>query len=200
MCLVGLRKHLQKGKEGIIPANYNLRYVFSEEEARLLPHIVFTLLGNFKGENGSDYHMLSVANVTRSGLNIRWWVEKLVEVCESEGRMKGPAFAGPDGKLESSMDYDATFREVAKEVQESTDYISSDLDVDTWLSISRTPRKTAETRATQAGIPKEIKDAMNRWSTVEKAQGRRTRWKATRDTYTSAVGEMPNTWRYSYAL
>ncbi len=158
------------------------------------------MLGDFKAENGSDYHMLNVANVKRSGLNTRWWVEKLVEVCKAEGRKKGPAFAGSDGRLETSLDYDATFREVAREVQDSTDFIPAELDVDTWLCLNRTPRKTAETRATQAGIPKEIKDAMNRWSTVEKSKGRRTRWKATRDTYTSAVGEMPNTWRYSYVL
>ena len=180
--------------------NYSFHYLFSENEARELPHVVLTLLGDFKGENSSDYHILNVANMTSSGLDIRWWVEKLVAVCEAEGRIVGPAFAGPDGKLESSLDYDATFREVALEVQETTDYIPSDLDVNTWLSLVRTPRKTAETRATQAGVPKEVKDAMNRWSTVEKSKGKMTRWKATRDTYTSAVGEMPNTWRYSYAL
>ena len=200
LCLLGLRRHLQKGKRGSIPVNYSFQYLFSENEARALPHVVLTLLGDFKGENSSDYHILNVANVTRSGLDIRWWVEKLVAVCEAEGRSVGPAFAGPDGRLESSLDYDATFREVALEVQETTDYIPSDLDVNTWLSLVRTPRKTAETRATQAGVPKEVKDAMNRWSTVEKSKGKRTRWKATRDTYTSAVGEMPNTWRYSYAL
>lgn len=65
---------------------------FSEDEARALPHVVLTLLGDFKGENSSDYHILNVANVTRSGLDVRWWVEKLVAVCEAEGRSVGSAF------------------------------------------------------------------------------------------------------------
>lgn len=200
LCLLGLRRHLGAGRHGSIPENYTLHHLFSDYQARSLPHVVLTLLGDFKGENNSDYHLLIVANVTQSGLDIRWWVEKLVAVCEAEGRSNGPAFAGPDGMLESSLDYDATFKELAKEVQDTTDLIPSDLEVDTWLGLSRTPRKSAETRATQAGVPKEIKDAMNRWSTVERSKGKRTRWKNTRDTYTSAVGEMPNTWRYSRAL
>ncbi len=37
VCLVGLRKYLQVGKQGTIPSNYSFHYVFSEEEARLLP-------------------------------------------------------------------------------------------------------------------------------------------------------------------
>ncbi|KAK1734216.1 hypothetical protein QTG54_014983 [Skeletonema marinoi] len=202
VCLAGLRKHLRSGKNGVVPADYNFHTLFSEDDARKLPHVVITLLGAFKAENGSDYHMINVANVTTSGLQVRWWVEKLVSVCESEGRFRGPAFAGPDGKLESSLDYDATFREVAKEVQGDTDteWIPSDLDVDGCLGLSRTPRKTAETRAKQAGVSTQIQDAMNRWRTVEGSKGKTVRWKATRDTYTSAVGEMPNTWRYSHAL
>lgn len=200
LSLAGLRKHLHLGRDGIIPAGYNLHHIFSEEDAMRLPHVVLSLLGDFKGENGSDYHLLNIANVTTSGIKVRWWVEKLVAVCEREGRVKGAAFAGPDGILESALDYDATFREIAKEVQESTDYIPLELDIDIWLGLSRTPRKSAETRAKQAGVPISIQDAMNRWSTVEASKGKRTRWKATRDTYTTAVGEMPNTWRYSYAL
>eukprot|EP00984_Skeletonema_dohrnii_P013098 scaffold5395_cov83-Skeletonema_dohrnii-CCMP3373.AAC.1 len=72
--------------------------------------------------------MIVVANVTRSGLNPRWWVEKLVQVCEREGRREGPAFAETDGKLGCMLDYDATFREAAKEVQSQTNLIGEDLD------------------------------------------------------------------------
>jgi hypothetical protein len=45
-------------------------------------------------------------------------MEKLVEVCEREGRSKEPAFATPDGTLAASPDYDAVFRKYLKVVQE----------------------------------------------------------------------------------
>ncbi len=67
------------------------------------------LLGKFKGETGTDHHMIAVANSTVSGLEPPWWMEKLVVVCESEGRWHGPAFATPDGALALSVDYDSLF-------------------------------------------------------------------------------------------
>lgn len=35
---------------------------------------------------------MDLPNVTSSGLEVRWWIEKLLEVCESEGRTSGYAF------------------------------------------------------------------------------------------------------------
>ena len=200
LSLAGVRDHLSKGRRGKIPENYSLVSEFSEEEAASLPHVTICLLGQFKAQSVTDYHMIVVASVSRSGLNARWWVEKLVEVCENEGRTEGPAFADADGRLGCMLDYDATFREAAKEVQSQTDLIGDDLDVSLYLSLSRTPRKTAETRAKQAGVSTSIQDAVNRWRSAENAQGRRPRFKATRDIYASAIAEVPNTWRYSYAL
>jgi hypothetical protein len=149
--------------------------MFSEEQALTLPHVVICLFGKFKAETGTDYHMMNVANVTTSGLMVRWWVEKLVEVCKNEGRTMGQAFADARGRIGSSLDYDATFREAAREVQAQTDFIPDDLDVNVYLSLSRTPRKSAESRSKQAGVPTTIQDAVNRWRSVENAQGRKPR-------------------------
>lgn len=76
--------------------------MFSEEQALTLPHVVICLFGKFKAEMGTDYHMMNVANVTTSGLMVRWWVEKLVEVCKNEGRAMGLAFADARGRMGSS--------------------------------------------------------------------------------------------------
>lgn len=200
LSLAGVRSHLRRGRNGILPEGYTLATMLTEEQAMSLPHVVICLLGEFKAETGTDYHMMNVANVTTSGLEVRWWVEKLVDVCKKEGRTSGPAFVDSRGRIASSLDYDATFREVAIEVQSQTNLIPDDLDVNVYLSLSRTPRKTAESRSKQAGISSEIQDAVNRWRTVENAKGRKPRFKNTRDTYATAVAEMSNTWRYSYAL
>jgi hypothetical protein len=68
------------------------------------------LLGKFKGETGTDHHLIAIANETISGLQPCWWIKKVITVCELEGRVHGPAFATPDGRLALSMDYDALFR------------------------------------------------------------------------------------------
>jgi hypothetical protein len=52
---------------------------------RDLPHVTVFLLGKFKGEIGVDHHLIIIASETISGLRPRWWLEKLVDVCESEG-------------------------------------------------------------------------------------------------------------------
>ena len=103
-----------------------------------LPHVVLPLLGQFKGEVGIDYHIINIANETSSGLQPRWWLEKLIEVTESEGRVSGPAFATPWGTLAESGDYDATFCKYLLKVQESTQLIPKDLDMATMFGISRT--------------------------------------------------------------
>ncbi len=98
---------------------------------RDLPHVMVCLLGKFKGEIGVDHHLIIIASETISGLRPRWWLEKLVDVCESEGRSIGPAFASADGRLLTSLlDYNALFRKYLARVQDKTSLIPGDLDVD----------------------------------------------------------------------
>ncbi len=88
----------------------NKSSILTEEMCRDLPHVTLCLLGKFKGETGTDHHLISIANESISGLKPRWWLEKLVTVCESVGRVYGPAFATPEGRLALSMDYDTIFK------------------------------------------------------------------------------------------
>ena len=86
--LAGVQKHLSKGRVGMILVGLNRSTVLKEEDCLSLPHITICLLGKFKGKTGVDHHLITVANETSSGLCPRWWMEKLVEVCEVEGRLK----------------------------------------------------------------------------------------------------------------
>jgi len=99
LTVASLRGH--KGVYGVIPMGLSNSSLLTEAEemCRDLPHVTICLLGKFKGESGTDHHMISIANDTISGLHPRWWVEKLVEVCTLEGREHGPVFAPPDGRL-----------------------------------------------------------------------------------------------------
>ena len=89
------------------------------------------MLGQFKGELGIDHHIVNVANETMSGLEPRWWLEKLIEVTEAEGRVAGSAFADPLGDLADPGDYDVTFRKYLLKFQETSTLILKDSDVST---------------------------------------------------------------------
>ena len=94
-----------------------------------------------------NYHTNNMANVSMSGLQTRWWVEKLVDVANQEGRSQGPAFANANGSLAVESEYDAVFRKYLWQVQDTTNWISEDVNVDMYFSLSRMPRKLALTRA-----------------------------------------------------
>ena len=196
--LAGLRKHIESGKRGIIPEGFNHVARVPDEALSNLPHVVIPLLGKFKGHHGVDHHLISVANWTQSGLEPRWWLEKLLGVCTEEGRFEGPAFCGPGGDLVDPADYNATFRSYLRKVQETTDLIPSENDVDAMYGISRTMRKTAVSRAKRAGF-EELLDEMNRWKKVEKAANRHVRLRMN-VLYSEAILMMPVTWRVSHAL
>ena len=197
--LAGIRRHIKTGSVGVIPPGINKNTVLTEEECVALPHVTLCLLGKFKGETGVDHHLITIANETSSGLKPRRWLEQLIKVCEREGRREGPAFASPDGALASSSDYDAMFRKYLKRVQEDTDLIPEDHDVDLLYSTFRTPRKTATTRIERAGFGHHFVDLMNRWRPQEKAQGRAARRRMNAH-YAEALHLMPTTWMGSYVL
>ena len=70
--LAGLCKHLAKGRLGVIPPGLSKSSPLTEEMCRDLLHVTICLLGKFKGESGTDHHMICVANDTISGLHPRW--------------------------------------------------------------------------------------------------------------------------------
>ena len=196
--LAGLRGQQEKGRHGTVPHPLTKNTILTEEQCLDLPHIAIVLRGKFKGEHTIDQHAVNIANTTSSGLEPRWWIEKLIEVNEAEGLTSGPAFASPDGELMASADYDASFRSYLHLVQDTTDLIPEGNNVDTMYGISRTPRKTSASRAKRAGFDDKM-DEMNRWKKVEAAQNRRVRYKMSM-LYSEAVLMMPTTWRVSYAL
>ena len=195
--LSGIIRHLDKGRGGSVPAN--LKENFDEDVAESLPHVVVALLGKVKGETGEDTHQIGLASKTRSGIEVRWWIEELVRVALEEGRRSGPAFAYPDGKLVASSEYNAMFLDYLEDIQAQTDLIEDKIVVRESFGISRTLRKTAQARATRAGISTTDQKRMNRWKVVDNADGKKPNFEM-KDLYAGVLAQMPVTWRYSYAL
>lgn len=140
-----------------------------------------------------------LANTTSSGLETRWWIEQLLQVCENEGRRSGGAFNNADGSLPSPSEYNALVRHYFAIIQSEENSV---MDQDTPMiryGISRTYRKSSESRALKAGVPKDQVEVMNRWKKIERAKGRKPHF-AMADHYADARELSTLTWRYSYAL
>ena len=60
-------------------------------------HVVISLMGRFKGEDGDRMHVVSLANVTKSGIRIRAWLERVVSILKEEGLTECPAFCDTEG-------------------------------------------------------------------------------------------------------
>ena len=197
--IAGTRKYLPRGKDGQVPIDPLKKKVLTETEASNLPEICICLMGKFKGETGERHHSIVLANFTTSGLQPRKWIEKLLEVCDSEGRKSGSAFNEANGSPPIAAEYNAIVRQYVGLMAEAGEH---GLDPDANLvryGISRTFRKSSETRARRAGIPKEQVETVNRWKKIERAQGKRPNF-AMVDHYANARELSTLTWKYSYAL
>lgn len=197
--IAATQKHLSSGKNGTIPGKALTTKLMTEKEARNLPQVCVCLLGKFKGETGERYHSIIVANESTSGLRPRFWLEKLMEVCHDEGRTSGYAFNNSDGSRPSPTEYNATVRQYFQAIQEEEDdLLDPNIDV-VRFGISRTYRKSAESMARAAGIPKDQVETMNRWRKIERAKGKMPQFDMA-DHYADAKQLGTLTWRYSYAL
>ena len=197
--IAGTQKYLHKGKHGQLPAGSLKKKIFTETEASNLPEVCICLVGKFKGETGERHHSIVLSNTTCSGLQPRKWIEKLLIVCQNEGRTSGSAFNESDGSPPISAEYNAIVRQYIQTMADAGEHgLDSDLDLIRY-GISRTFRKSSETRARRAGIPKEQVETVNRWKKVERAQGRRPQF-AMVDHYANARELSTLTWKYSYAL
>lgn len=197
--LAATRAHITDGKSGLVPPNFKKKQILTETEIAALPSVCVCLIGKFKGETGERYHSVVLANTSLSGLTTRWWVEKLLQVCEEEGRTSGFAFAEANGDPPDVAEYNAMLRHYLRRMQVEHEDLFSPKEEVTRYGISRTFRKSAVTRADRAGLPESDLNAVNRWRTIERAKGTRPKHNM-KTHYTDARALAPLTWRYSYVL
>ena len=192
--LAGLREHIDLGRDGVMPD----KPMDLGTDLFDAPHVHIALIGKFKGENGVREHLVPVASESKSGLQTRWWLEKLIEVREQEGCISGPAFGDAQGNVAVMSAYDDILHGFLKQIQkEDNSLIAEKDDVVKDYRFFRSFRKSAEGRARAAGLDSDMQNTMNRWKKIEFARGRRPRFNMV-DHYSVARDLMPITWRYSY--
>jgi hypothetical protein len=164
--------------------------------------VVVPLLGRFKNELGERYHLVLLAPITRSGIQVRHWLEMLVGAREREDRIRGPAFCDLQGQVEYSRSYEQAFYEVLEEVQrDRPDLIPTSVDVGEDFGLGRSFRRGSDSEAIARGVDAKDIDAMNRWRAVENARGRRPVFRSMRDHYADVrITALDMSLRYSSAL
>jgi hypothetical protein len=136
--------------------------------------VIVPLLGRFKGEQHSRYHLAPLAAETNSGLNVREWIRQLVRVKEDMGRLNGPAFQDAVGGIMSSRVIEGALRERLHFLKATKPgLIPPDVDCLEDFGISRSFRRGATSTARTRGVSDKHVDLINRWRKFEDARGRR---------------------------
>ncbi len=194
MDLAGLWKYIEICKDGVMPhkplkAGTNL--------SRAL-HAIAMLIGEFKGELGTRHHLLALASVTLSDIELRWWLENLMSIRKKEGCRTGPAFGHKNGSIGLISEYEDILHYFLRILQkEEPDMISPTDNVETNYSFSCTFQRTAKGRARAAQLDSGDQNRINRWRKIEEAKGKCPQFNMV-DHYLHARQLMPVTWQYSF--
>ena len=144
------------------------------EELQGEDHVIIPLLGRFKGEMHARYHLAPLAMQTNSGLQVRLWIERLVEVRKQEGRRHGPAFCDRSGEIAEAYEYESALISRLLVVQErSPEIIGPEVNLTEEFGISRSFRRGSTSTARVRGIDDRQVQLINQWRKFEQARGRR---------------------------
>ncbi len=102
MELAALRNHINLGRDDTLPADP----MKPGTDLASASHVFIMLLGEFKGELGFKYHLMALASTTSSGIDLRWWIETLINVRKEEGCLSGPALGNKDSSVVLMREYD----------------------------------------------------------------------------------------------
>lgn len=150
--LAGLRRYLQELKE---------------EDFVLVP-----LLGRYKGEQHSRYHLAPMAARMNSGLEVKVWIQRLVQVRERQGQLQGPAFQDGRGNFLNPSKIEGHLVDHLQAIKESQPgVIPAEVDCAEHFRISRSFRRGAASAARARGVSDRQVELINRWRKVEHAKG-----------------------------
>lgn len=175
-----------------------IRKHFDPSGASDPPHVVVALLGRFKGETGLGYHLMPLVIQTRSGLEPRKWIGRLLEFYKEKGIFHGPFFRDEAGTALTPSDMSETFYRRLGYVQYfRPDLLARDVDIEEVYGISRSFRRGSTSRATDRGVPPEVTDANNRWRKIERAKSMKASSLSMQEQYTDVNLTLNQLLRYS---
>jgi hypothetical protein len=162
------------------------------------PHVIATLIGEFKGELGMRRHLIALANDISLGILLRWWLEQLLHIREEERCRTGPAFGNSNRSVGLMPEYDNMLHFFLQKVQDAHPNLILPTDnVDANYGFSCTFRRMAKGRARGANLDSGVQNAMNRWRKIKEAKGKCSQFNMA-DHYSNSQELMPVTRHYSF--
>ena len=197
--LGALNAKWKEGKTGIWPEGDAMA---PGRDLDTAPYVRLELIGEFKNESRTRTYSFHIPPSTKSGIKVRWWLNKLRKTRRREGHEVGPAFGHSSGQVARQAEFDEVLRKELNAMRNdpACDLIQADDDVDLNYSFNRTFRKSSENRARQLGVETSVQDATNRWRLDQRARGQVIKHRSQREHYSHALFLMPETWRYGYCM
>jgi hypothetical protein len=151
-CLVGYARAL-RGEEITKIELGGVRKHFVDGGTSATPHVMFMLVGRFKGEQGGRHHLMPVAAITGLGLVVRKWMERLLQAKEKRGVVAGFMFTRRDGSRAKSLDFEMDIADLLIWVHNHyPGVIPKEVDIYAHFGVSRLFRRGATTQALIAGL------------------------------------------------
>ena len=129
-----------------------------------LKHVPLVLVGRFKQTVGEKLFFQPLAQVTRSGIEIKRWIARVLFLYTKVGTISGPMFRTETKKggikRATVGDVDILFHNILCQVQERRpDVLPADIVVGDDYSVRRSLRRGLTSEAQNAQVPKEVIEA-----------------------------------------
>jgi hypothetical protein len=166
-----------RGCEGFLCDLAGLHRKFETGGSR---YVVIALLGKIKGESGDRAHLIPCVHITSSGIDVRASVNRLITFKARQGFTAGPAISDLHGRILSHRSLNDSLLDILEDLFDTHRELfpSSVADKETLrkrVQVYRTLRRTSDTRAIDKKVGKNDIDVVNRWKSLEKADGNRPR-------------------------
>jgi len=141
------------------------------------PHVVIPLMGRFKGETGERNVIRVLVEKTKSGVEIRKWVSRLIQILKAERKdsldLPGPAFCDEVGDVLSYQTMNRLFHDELMKIQEAhPDLIQPDVEVAETYNLFRSLRRGATSRASALNYSETLINLNNRWRATQSNKGK----------------------------
>ncbi len=164
------------------------------------PFVIVPLLGKYKGEAHHRYHLTPLAARTDSGLPVRTWIGRLVQVQHEIGRNHGPTFGDRYGEILESSFVEGLIADRLQIIKDTrTGVIPNEVNCYEHFGISRSFRRGATSTARARGVDRDAVNLANRWRKFENAKGQQPRL-TMQDGYSDIRIMIPELTKFSQAL
>jgi len=119
-------------------------------------------------------HVFPLANETKTGVRIRIWLERVVEILKSEKKENCPAFCDEEGYQMKEKEVEAVFHPILRMMQKDKKYaemLPAELEIEGNYMCSRSFRRGSATTALNNGVDEVVIKFVHRWGKIEAKKG-----------------------------